>query len=72
MSEQKMIESAWRFRDQVTSGRKALGFKTDTAFTEAYGIPLPAFTAAVTTYTMSERSIELRAMLRQLLKIEDV
>ncbi|QIL50072.1 hypothetical protein G7084_01295 [Weissella coleopterorum] len=73
MSEQKMIEARDKFRIQVTTELRKRGFRSDTQFVNEIGIStLPAFTAAVTTYTMSDKSIELRRKIRQLLDIEDI
>lgn len=72
MSEQKMIEARDEFRQRVTHELRKRGYRSDTQFVNETGIStLPAFTAAVTTYVMSDKSIELRAKLRRLLEIED-
>ncbi|MCW0953280.1 hypothetical protein OIT44_04215 [Weissella ceti] len=72
MSEQKMIEARDDFRLRVTAELRKRGYRSDTQFVNEVGIStLPAFTAAVTTYTMSDKSIELRGKIRRLLDIED-
>ncbi len=72
MTEKAMIEARDKFRMRVTEELRKRGYRSDTQFIKDVGIStLPAFTAAVTTYTMSEKSIELRKKIRRLLDIED-
>lgn len=72
MTEKAMIEARDKFRMRVTEELRKRGYRSDTQFVKEVGIStLPAFTSAVTTYTMSEKSIELREKIRRLLNIED-
>lgn len=72
MTEKAMIEARDKFRMRVTEELRKRGYRSDTQFIKDVGMStLPAFTAAVTTYTMSEKSIELRKKIRRLLNIED-
>lgn len=72
MTEKAMIEARDKFRMRVTEELRKRGYRSDTQFVKDVGIStLPAFTAAVTTHTMSDKSIELREKIRRLLNIED-
>ena len=70
VSEQAMIKTANRFNGQVKS-KLAERQLTAREFAQSIGVTEASFTAAVKTYTMSKKSIEIRAMVRRLLDIKD-